>query len=663
VFAAALAYNLAMNVFYEEDGGFKAGVVLADQATTLQVESASGKRSKIKANQVLLRFEMPTPPDLIAQANALAGDIDLDFLWEVAPEDDFGFADLAEEYFGPKPQSVQQAALVTRLHAAPMYFYRRGKGRYKAAPEEALKAALAGVEKRRLQAMLKDEYVAELGQGILPERFAGHVDHLLFRPDKNGIEFKALEEAAHAQGITPARLMLKIKGLASARDLHERRFLFEHFPHGVMPPTYPHQLHIGSLPLATAAAFSIDDHTTTEIDDAFSVERLGDGVRVGIHIAAPAIAIARDDENDRAARERYSTVYMPGSKITMLSDALISSFSLLEGHVLPAVSLYLTLDAAGQIIDRNTVLEQVRIESNLRLNQWDDKVTEESLVASHEAGSIMDRLGVLWGLASKLYVERQAARVAAGLKPEVRNRPDYNFYIDPEGSVEITERRRDAPLDRLVAELMILANSTWGKLLADQGLIGIYRGQQGFGPQGRVRMVAHAMPHQGLGVAQYAWSTSPLRRYVDLFNQWQILAAIGARPVSFEKNDAEVFAIISGFEAAYQAYADHQSLMERFWCLRWVEQRGIDVFDARLQRDDSAVLVDIPLTLRIAPLANLARGTRLEVKVQQIDEVDLTAQTQVMAIIEEVDAEDMPEDDQDESVGDGATATPGTVHT
>ena len=652
-----------MNVFYEEDGAFKAGSVLAEQATTLQVESATGKRTKIKANQVLLRFETPAPLELMAQASALAGEIDLDFLWEVAPEEDFGFAELADEYFGPKPQPAQQAALITRLHAAPMYFYRRGKGRYKAAPEDALIAARAGLEKRRLQAILKDQYVAELAQGVLPERFLGHVDQLLFRPDKNSIEFKALDEASHAQGLTPARLMLKVQGLASARDLHERRFLFEHFPHGVIPPAFPHQARISSLPLASAAAFSIDDHTTTEIDDAFSVERLADGVRIGIHIAVPAISIVRDDENDRAARERYSTVYMPGSKITMLGESLISAFSLLEGHALPALSLYLKLDEEGQIIDTETVLERVQIESNLRLNQWDDKVTEASLGASHESGSMMDRLGVLWGLASKLYVDRQAARVAAGLKPEVRNRPDYNFYIDQHGSVEITERRRDAPLDRLVAELMILANSTWGKLLADRGLIGIYRGQQGFGPQGRVRMVAHAMPHQGLGVAQYAWSTSPLRRYVDLFNQWQILAAIGAIPISFEQNDAEVFAIISGFEAAYQAYAEHQNLMERFWCLRWVEQRQSEQLDARLQREDSAVLVDIPLTLRIAPLTNLARGTRLEVKVYDIDEVDLSAQTQVIAIVEEVDAEEMPDDDQDASVVDSATASAGTEHT
>ena len=408
----------------------------------------------------------------------------------------------------------------------------------------------------------------------LPERLKPLVDSLLFRPDKNSIEFKALEEASQAANLAPARFMLKIGALESARELHERRFISQHFPHGLAAPHFPLALRVDSLTSATVSAFSIDDHTTTEIDDAFSVEALPEGMRIGIHIAAPAIAMTRDDDNDRAARERYSTVYVPGGKITMLSAALIEHFSLLEGKQHPALSLYVTLDGSGAIVSTDTRLEKIHIEANLRLNDWDERVTEQSLLEEHQPGSVMQRLTVLWRLASQLYKGRQEARVAAGLKPEVRNRPDYNFYIDQAGGISISERRRDAPLDRLVAELMILANSTWGALLAQHSMVGIYRGQQGFGPAGRVRMVAHAMPHQGLGVAQYAWSTSPLRRYVDMFNQWQILAAIGALPVSFQQNDAEVFVIISGFEAAYQAYADHQNLMERFWCLRWVEQHG-----------------------------------------------------------------------------------------
>ncbi len=97
--------------------------------------------------------------------------------------------------------------------------------------------------------------------------------------------------------------------------------------------------------------------------------------------------------------------------------------------------------------------------------------------------------------------------------------------------------------------------------------------------------------------------------------------------------------------------------------MRWVEQQGRDLLDARLQRDDTVVLSEIPLTLRIAPLANLARGTSLEVQVRAIDLVDLTAETQVLAIIEEVDADEMGDEEDEPIAGLGASNAPSAVAT
>ena len=82
-------------------------------------------------------------------------------------------------------------------------------------------------------------------------------------------------------------------------------------------------------------AFSIDDSATTEIDDAFSVQPLGERVRIGIHIAAPAVALARGHAVDTIAKSRMSTVYAPGLKYTMLPDDWIESLSLNEGRELP----------------------------------------------------------------------------------------------------------------------------------------------------------------------------------------------------------------------------------------------------------------------------------------------------------------------------------------
>lgn len=136
-----------MYVLYEDSGNFKAEKIFSESDSTLQVESASGKRSKIKKNNVLFRFEQPSGAELLEQARELADTLEIDFLWECAPQEEFEAAEFAEEYFGHTPSAVEKAALIFSLNSAPAYFHRRGKGRYRPAPPDILKAALAAIEK------------------------------------------------------------------------------------------------------------------------------------------------------------------------------------------------------------------------------------------------------------------------------------------------------------------------------------------------------------------------------------------------------------------------------------------------------------------------------------------------------------------------------------
>ena len=645
-----------MNLFFEESGDFKAGVVLSQQGEAYQVEMQTGKRTKVKAKDVLLQFASPAPAELLSDAHGIADDIDLDFLWEVAGQEEFGFADLGTEYFGHAPKPHEAAGLLLKLHTAPIYFYKKGKGRYKAAPEASLKAALAGVEKKKQQALVQAQYVEALKAHRLPDAMKPLALQLLFKPDKNGIEYKALEAACSDLQTTPQRLMLAVGGIASPKDLHFSKFLFESFPKGTGFPV------IGipaapSLPIAEVQAFSIDDVTTTEIDDAFSVTALPDGkVRIGIHIAAPALGIKRDDAIDAIARQRLSTVYMPGDKITMLPDALVASFTLAEGKTCPAVSLYATLDPADwSVVATETRAEAVPIAANLRHNDLDALVTEENLAAG--AGEYRHKadIALLWQWAQVLEKGRMAKRESFGLKPEQTNRVDFNFYVEDD-VVTIQRRKRGAPLDKIVAELMIFANSTWGKLMHEHGVPGIYRsqggGSGGWAAKMQVRMVTHAAPHQGLGVDQYAWSTSPLRRYTDLVNQWQILACVehgvtAPLVAPFKPRDADLFAIVSAFDAAYSAYGDFQSNMERYWCLRWLAQESARQVEAVVLKDEVLRLTDIPLIIRLPGMPQAARGTQVKLDLIRWDEVDLSIEARLLEIANAATA-----DAVDESVED-----------
>jgi exoribonuclease-2 len=653
-----------MNLFFEESGDFKAGAVLSQQGEAYQVEMASGKRTKVKSKDVMLQFASPAPAKLLEDAQVVAQDVDLDFLWEVAGEDEFGFAELGAEYFGHAPLPHEAAGLLLRLHSAPIYFYKKGKGRYKAAPLASLQAAQAGLEKKKQQALVQAQYVDELKAGKLPDAFKPLALTLLFRPDKNSIEFKALDAACKELQTTPQRLMLQTGGLASPKDLHYAKFLFEFFPKGSGFPEVTIPAVPKDLPLADVQAFSIDDVTTTEIDDALSVVRLADGnVRVGIHIAAPGLGIQRDDALDAIARQRMSTVYMPGEKITMLPDVLVEAFTLDEGKNCPALSLYATLNPVDwSVISTETRAEIVPISANLRHNDLDALVTEEALANNSGEYPHKDDITLLWQWVQVLEHGRMAKRESFGLRPEQNNRVDFNFYVDHD-VVTITRRKRGAPLDKIVAELMIFANSTWGKFMADHGVPGIYRAQGGgaggWAAKMQVRMVTHAAPHQGLGVDQYAWSTSPLRRYTDLVNQWQILACLEhgvTAPLAapFKPRDADLFAIVSAFDSAYSGYADFQSGMERYWCLRWLAQEQARQVDAVVLKDEILRLVDIPLVIRLPGMPQVARGLQVKLDLLRWDEVDLTVEARLLEIpAAQPAAEAQQMDDEEEAMFDG----------
>ncbi len=661
-----------MNIFYEEDGSFKVGTILTDNTTSLQVESTHGKRSKIKASNVLLRFTQPGLAEFMTQAEGIVAGMDVEFLWECCPPDEFGFDALATEYFGHAPTPVEAAGALIRLHSSPMHFYKKGKGHYKAAPPEALKAALASAEKKRLQAALQARYTEELSAFTLPPEFADKLPQLLHKPDRNTLEVKALEAACSATHLSAAHLLQRCGAIPSTQAYHLQRFLFENFPGGtgfpeVIVDAHPELPLAPESPLAGGTAFSIDDAATTEIDDAFSVRQLANGNwRIGIHIAAPALTIPPGSPIDLIAAQRMSTVYMPGGKITMLPDSVVQAYTLSADTVCPTLSLYLEVDAATlAVLNTESRVERIHIAANLRHDTLEPLFNEDTLAAGKLDYPFAPELTLLWNFAQKL----ETARGKSADNSTQQN--DYNFYVEND-HVTISTRRRGSPIDKVVAELMIFVNSEWGKLLAAHDVAGIYRTQN----NGKVKMSTVPAPHQGLGVAQYMWSSSPLRRYVDFVNQRQIISLLqGVAPV-YAKNDTALFTVMRDFDTAYTLYNEFQRNMERYWCLRWLLQekstrearplaslspqipspqpspaserggerekqslileplRGLTV-DALVLRENLVKLTVIPLVGRIPSLPELPPNIRVMLEIGDIDLLDLNFHARFISTIEE----------------------------
>jgi exoribonuclease-2 len=656
-----------MYALFDDAGRFHAGRVLSEVESSLQVELDSGKRVKVKTANVMLRFDKPAPAEFFARAQALAGDIDLDLAWQCAPDADFGFADLARDYFDAGAGPEKQAAALFGLFDAPHYFRRVGKGQFRKAPEETVKAALAAIERKKKIAQQIEAWAAQIVAGDCPAAVREQLYRILFKPDKNAPEYRAVVEAAKLSKRAPLDLLKGAGAIESPYQFHWRRFLFDFFPRGTaFPKLDASRIKDGikdgvkdDLPLAEGVqAFSIDDSSTTEIDDALSVRGLGSGtVTFGIHIAAPGLAIAPDSALDKIVRERLSTVYMPGWKITMLPDEVVQAYTLTEGRDCPAVSLYATVDESTlEVRATETRLDRVRIAANLRHDRLDALVTEEALTQLGTSGADAAAAGFPFAaelaFAHRLARALKARREVVRGKPEIFNRPDFNFKLErddasgagahePTGDerVVITPRRRGAPLDLIVAEAMILANSTWGGWLAEFGVPGVYRSQASLAPGIKVRMGVKPMPHAGMGVPQYAWATSPLRRAVDLVNQWQIIAVArqgrtAALVAPFKPKDAALFAFISAFDAAHAAYNDFQNGIERFWTLRWLQQNGVTELDAALIKPGVARAESLPLVFALPGTDHLGRGARVRARIAGMDLLTLDLHATLAAALD-----------------------------
>ena len=601
-----------MNIFYEESGQFKVAAIVQKNDATYQVDTQHGKRTKVKANNVFAEFDGDMAA-FLENAQAQAADIDTDLLWEVCGEEEFSAEAIAEEYYGHAPTKTELAATLIALYAAPMYFYKKAKGVFKAAPEETLKQALAAIERKKQQDAQIDAWAEALKRGEMPSEIAADLKTILHAPDKQSLTYKAFTKAADALKTSAYELAKKTGGITSIPQYLQDGFEIKYFPKGTGFPDLPLP-EMPDLPKADVTAFSIDDESTTEVDDALSLTDLGNGTkRVGIHIAAPSLAIKQGDKMEKNIMERLSTVYFPGGKITMLPENWIAAFSLDAGAYRPAVSIYFDVDGEFNIGEPTCKIEAVNIAENLRIQTIEPHFNAET--GLDETGEMMfaHHQDLIW--LHQFAVALQ--KVRGKYEPDRAPQYDYSIELDEEGKVSVVRRERGSPIDMLVSEMMILANSTWAQMLHDNDLPGLFRVQ----PAGKVRMSTKSEPHIGMGVQHYGWFTSPLRRAADYINQKQLLSLIDdtAEPL-FRQSDAELFAALRDFDTAYAAYADFQRQMEAYWSLVYLQQQGKTELTATILKEDLVRIEGLPLVTRATgiPFDALPK-TQVLLKITELD--------------------------------------------
>ena len=266
-----------------------------------------------------------------------------------ASEGEFGFADLAREYYGGHADARAGGGGGDAAACVADAFLQEGQGplpqgaaRTRSRPRSPRSSA------RRAKASRSPRGSRSSCAHELPERAARQAADapVQARQERARMEGAGggVRSAQDQSGGSSWRRAARSPRRTTTTSI---AFLAEAFPQGTAFPAVGRRCpRCPSCRTAAARAFSIDDATTTEIDDAFSVRELANGnYEVGIHIACPALAIPRDSALDRIARTRLSTVYMPGRKLTMLPDEAVAAFTLRAGAAPPALSLSIEIDA------------------------------------------------------------------------------------------------------------------------------------------------------------------------------------------------------------------------------------------------------------------------------------------------------------------------------
>lgn len=607
------------HIFYEESGQFKVAEIVQQNDTTYLVNTQHGKRAKIKTNHVFLTFEGDADA-FLTQAQQEAAEIDIDLLWEaVSQQAEFSGHMAAQEYFGTQATQIEEAATLIALYSAPIYFYKKGKALFKAAPEETLKMALAALARKKEQEATISQWVEELLAGRIPAEIAVEAKTILHVPDKQSLAYKAVSKAATQKKTGIFQLLRDLGVIPSLSDYFLDGFLLDHFPKGTDWAAHPApQLPVLKRADEAIRAFSIDDLDTNEVDDAISLVTLPNGHKqVGIHIAAPALAIEAESVMEQGIFVRQSTVYYPGGKITMLPPDWIAAFSLDQGDYRPAVSLYAEIDDAWQVVNIESKVENVYIDANLRIQEIVAEFQPQQQPAGQEERfAHQHAMNWLYDFA----IERQKAR--GKYDPTRPPQYDYGIEFDDQEQVRISVRERGSPIDTLVSEMMILANSSWAKMLAEAELPGLFRVQ----PTGKVRMSTQSEPHAGLGLQHYAWFTSPLRRAADYINQKQLISLLQPDvPSRFDPKDNMLFAALRDFESTYGAYNEFQRHMEAYWSLVYIQQQQLHEVRAVLVRDDLVRIDGLPLMGRVTgvPIDVLPKS-RLRLNITSVDLVQVS---------------------------------------
>jgi exoribonuclease II len=598
--------------FFVTEDSLRLGIVTGGGRDRPALTDQNGRQHSVATRNIaVVHEERPAAGRISSQLEPVVSrieefrqQIDAELLWESIHDDarELAAAELAVLYFG-ESDCCRCSALLRAVLEDPLRFRRKGS-RIQARPAGQVEAQLTG-ERRRAEREEQRRQVRGWVSAVLQEGTEEGVETL---PDREGIlrrlegfllQKQPDEEVLKwLEGLDPegtprmiaydvlaavGRLPAAADPFLSAAGIDPR---FSREASELAASLAPFGPTADRVDWTRAWTFAIDDEDTREVDDAFSVQADGDGFVLAVHIADAAHFVQRDDALDQEAQRRLSTLYLPQTTVRMLPERLSCELSSLqEGTDRPALTLRLQLSAEGELRNWELSEGQVRVTRNLTYEQVDQ------LLADHAEGPETDLLRV---------VRRATQRLAEARAKDgafTVNRPELKVTVR-NGDIRLKLLDTDSPSRRLVSELMVLFNTRAAAFCRSRGVPFVYRLQSrlsevpvlpahydpvlvndALGRMERSRFSLQPGSHGGLGVDGYTQLTSPIRRYLDLVLQRQLVAVLRQQAPPYA--DQELMAVMELVQTQESELRATERKAVRYYCLSWLQQnRGDDPIEA-----------------------------------------------------------------------------------
>jgi exoribonuclease-2 len=440
-----------------------------------------------------------------------------------------------------------------------------------------------------------------------------------------------LNEVGLKDEISALQFLIKI-GLWDEKEdpLYKRFGIKETYPQKVIKEsnelvqkdvTYDRFLDISKLEL-----FSIDDENTKDIDDALSVELLDDKTRIGVHISNVASVIESSSALDKEALKRGETIYLPEGSIPMFPPEMVEKLlTLSEKNTRKAVSLFITFDADFNISNYEFIQTKINVKRNISY-----KEANEIFLKSQQGKRLLD-----------ISRDLREKRVKNGAV--ILQLPTMKIVVDGDNVESISKYSMTTDSHNIISEFMVLLNNLAARYFSENKIPAVFRSQidntsvdinsldrdSELFPIEVIRylrptkITTIAEPHKFLGIDAYVQVSSPIRRYLDLVLQRQLISCLnGTGPIY---GDSALEKIYSQTEMAVKEKRLIEKSRERYWILKYLSDNGISELQGIISSvRDKRVTVYVPEFLLDMPIAlssdsQLVVGNKVKISINKID--------------------------------------------